>query len=38
MGLRLTSPEVAREMLDAWFSTDPDPGEAENIAQLEIEG
>ena len=25
MGLRLTSPEVAREMLDAWFATDADP-------------
>jgi ribose 5-phosphate isomerase B len=35
MGLRLTSAEVATEMLDAWFSTDPDPGEAENIARLE---
>ena len=35
MGLRLTSPEVAREMLDAWFTTEPDPGEAENIARLE---
>ena len=33
MGLRLTSPEVAREMLDAWFSGDADPGEAENIAR-----
>ena len=35
MGLRLTSPEVAREMLDAWFSTDADPGEAAAIASLE---
>lgn len=35
MGLRLTSPEVAREMLDAWFATTPDPGEAANIARLE---
>jgi len=35
MGLRLTSAELAREMLDAWFSTDPDPAEAENIARLE---
>jgi len=33
--LRLTSPEVAREMLDVWFATDPDPGEADNIARLE---
>jgi ribose 5-phosphate isomerase B len=35
MGLRLTSPEVAREMLDAWFATEPDPGEAVNIAAVE---
>ena len=35
MGLRLTSPEVAREMLDAWFATGPDPGEVDNIARLE---
>ena len=35
MGLRLTTPEVARELLDAWFATDPDPGEADNIARLE---
>ncbi len=25
MGLRLTSPEVGREMLDAWFATQVDP-------------
>ena len=35
MGLRLTSPDVAHEMLDAWFGADPDPGEAANIARLE---
>ncbi|HLF40045.1 MAG TPA: RpiB/LacA/LacB family sugar-phosphate isomerase [Acidimicrobiia bacterium] len=35
MGLRLTSPEVAKEMLDAWFDTVPDPEEAENIRRLE---
>jgi ribose 5-phosphate isomerase B len=35
MGLRLTSPEVAKEMLDAWFSTAPDPSEAANVARLE---
>jgi ribose 5-phosphate isomerase B len=35
MGLRLTTPEVAGEMVDAWFATDPDPGEADNIARLE---
>ena len=34
LGLRLTSPEVAREMLDAFFSTEADPSEAVNIAQL----
>jgi len=35
MSLRLTSPEVAREMLDAWFDTAPDPAEADNIARLD---
>jgi ribose 5-phosphate isomerase B len=35
MSLRLTSPEVAREMLDAWFATAPDPDEGVNIARLE---
>jgi ribose 5-phosphate isomerase B len=35
MGLRLTSPVVAGEMLDAWFGTSPDPGEAANIARLD---
>jgi ribose 5-phosphate isomerase B len=35
MGLRLTTPVVAGELLDAWFATDPDPGEADNIARLE---
>jgi ribose 5-phosphate isomerase B len=35
MGLRLTSPVVAGEMLDAWFGTSPDPSEATNIARLE---
>ncbi len=35
MGLRLTSPEVAKEMLDAWFTAEPDPSEAANIARLE---
>jgi ribose 5-phosphate isomerase B len=37
MSLRLTSPQVAREMLDAWFATGPDPSEAANIAALERE-
>jgi ribose 5-phosphate isomerase B len=35
MSLRLTSPEVAREMLDAWFDTAADPDEAVNIGRLE---
>jgi ribose 5-phosphate isomerase B len=35
MGLRQTSPAVAQEMLDVWFTTDPDPSEAGNIAALE---
>jgi ribose 5-phosphate isomerase B len=35
MGLRLTSADVAREMLDAWFATDADPEEAGVIAGLE---
>jgi ribose 5-phosphate isomerase B len=36
MSLRLTSPDLAHEMLDAWFATDPDPAEAANIAALEL--
>lgn len=35
MGLRLTSPEVAKEMLDAWFATAVDPDEVDVIATLE---
>jgi ribose 5-phosphate isomerase B len=35
MSLRLTSPTVAKEMLDAWFATAADPAEAENISALE---
>jgi ribose 5-phosphate isomerase B len=35
MGLRLTTPEVARELLDAWFATEPDARESDNIARLE---
>jgi ribose 5-phosphate isomerase B len=34
LGLRLTSPTVAREMLEAFLATDPDPGEAETIARV----
>ena len=36
MGLRLTSPELAKEMLDVWFTTEPDPREAANIADVEL--
>jgi ribose 5-phosphate isomerase B len=35
LSLRLVSPPVAAEMLDAWFSTAPDPSEADAIASLE---
>lgn len=34
MSLRATSTEVAREMLDAFFSTEPEPSEAEQIAKV----
>jgi ribose 5-phosphate isomerase B len=34
LGLRLTSPTVAHEMLDAFFGTDADVDEAENIAKV----
>ena len=37
MSLRLTSPVVAKEMLDAWFSAEPDPSEAANIERLEAQ-
>src|SRR5207248_9437174 len=33
-GLRLTSPEVAKEMVDAFLTTDPDPSEAAETAKL----
>lgn len=35
MGLRLTTPDIAGELLDAWFTTEPEPSEADNIARLE---
>ena len=35
MSLRLTSAQVAGEMLDAWFATEPDPSEKDNVAELE---
>jgi ribose 5-phosphate isomerase B len=34
VSLRLTSAEVAREMLDAFLETDPDASEREQIAKL----
>ena len=34
IGLRQTSPEVAKEMLEAFVAAEPDPDEAENIAKL----
>jgi ribose 5-phosphate isomerase B len=34
LGLRLTSPTVAQEMLDAFLSTEPDGDEAANIAKV----
>ena len=34
MSLRLVSPEVAAEMLDAFVATDPDPDESSEIAKL----
>jgi ribose 5-phosphate isomerase B len=34
MGLRLTSAEVAREMLDAFLGTEPDPAERAEIEKL----
>ena len=37
MSLRLTSPVMASEMLDAWFASEPDPSEAANIERLEAE-
>ena len=35
MSLRLTSPTVANELLDAWFAAEPDPSESDNISLLE---
>jgi ribose 5-phosphate isomerase B len=35
LGLRLTSSEVATEVLDAWFEAEPDPTERANISRLE---
>jgi ribose 5-phosphate isomerase B len=35
IGVRLTSPEVAREMLEAFLGTDPDGSEREAISRVE---
>lgn len=35
IGLRLTSIDIAHEMLDAWFATLPEASESSNIAQVE---
>jgi ribose 5-phosphate isomerase B len=35
MSLRATTPAIAGEMLEAFFSTHPDPSERSNIASLE---
>jgi len=34
LSLRATSETVAKEILDAWFETAPDPSEAENIEKV----
>lgn len=34
LSLRLTSPAVAAELLDAFLATDPDPDEAANIESV----
>ena len=34
MGLRLTSPTIAQEMLEAFLTTEPDADEAPNIAKV----
>lgn len=34
-GLRLTSPQLAKEMLDAFLAAEPDPDEAAAIARVE---
>jgi ribose 5-phosphate isomerase B len=34
LGLRLTSAELAREMLDAFLTTEPDASESANIARV----
>jgi len=36
MSLRLTSPAIALEMLEAWFDAIPDASERDNIAMIEV--
>lgn len=36
MSLRLTSPAIASEMLEAWFEATPDLSERDNIAMIEV--
>lgn len=38
LGLRLTSTELAREMLEAFLGTEPDEGERANISRVEGAG
>jgi ribose 5-phosphate isomerase B len=34
LSIRLTTPDLAAEIVDAYFSTDPDPGEAGLFGQV----
>ena len=34
LSLRITSPVIAKEILDAWFAAEPDPSEVENVARV----
>ncbi len=36
LSIRLTSPEVGREILEAFFGTDPDEQELERISMVEL--
>jgi ribose 5-phosphate isomerase B len=36
MGLRLTSETTAREMIEAFLATEPDEGEAANVALVDL--
>ena len=38
MGLRLTSAEVGREIVDAFLAGDPDPAEADAVGRVEAPG